>query len=187
MNTRRKHKRNCTWRFLRDCGSADMPIPRATFLLFVGVPVASCKYFIRKNIKLSFPQIHNHDFHVCQGYLLANCLPLQGKDGLVLVQLGLQTHVLQLQLLDPHLQRLDICPHAPHPERRISEIYAVSGGNIIRLVACSDPDRQAAICRGTLESRPTFLKLFFSKVASRPSNTSSQPTVCDPEILGQNA
>ena len=54
--------------------------------------------------------------------LFADCLPLQGKDGLVLVQLGLQTHVLQLQLLDPHLQRLDICPHAPHPERRISEI-----------------------------------------------------------------
>ena len=38
---------NCTWRFLRDCGSADMPIPLATFLLFVGVPdEASWKYSI---------------------------------------------------------------------------------------------------------------------------------------------
>merc|ERR1719189_428991 len=30
-----------SWRDLRDCGSAEIPIPRATFLLFVGVPVAS--------------------------------------------------------------------------------------------------------------------------------------------------
>ena len=123
--------------------------------------------------------------------LFADSLSLQVEDGLVLVQLRLQSHVLQLQLLDPHLQRLHICPNTPHPEKGYLSHFSLEK---YQVVVQTQTDRRAVIGRGTLESRPKFPEKSFSRdarrcAAARPSNTSGQPSdthdVCDPEILGQ--
>ena len=122
--------------------------------------------------------------------LFADSLSLQVEDGLVLVQLRLQSHVLQLELLDPHLQRLHICPNTPHPEKGYLSHFSLEK---YQVVVQTQTDRRAVIGRGTLESRPKFPEKSFSRdarrCAARPSNTSGQPSdthdVCDPEILGQ--